>query len=109
MNYTVKGKITEFGEIRKFDSGAVKQTFRIDTGEQYNNILEFEKFEKAENAEKLNNLTKYNKVGDEVEIEFNIKANEWQGKIFTNLAAWRISKASTPTNEAQGQEDEPPF
>jgi len=64
----------------------VKQSFVIDTGETYNNIICFELF----GDEKVENFNKYNKVDDAVVVEFNINCNEWQGKYFTSLGAWRV-------------------
>ena len=66
----------------------VKQTFVIDTNEQYNNIIAFELF----GEEKVENFNKYNTVNSIVEVEFNVKCNEWQGKYFTSLQAWKVSK-----------------
>ena len=66
----------------------VKQTLVIDTKEDYNNIIAFEVF----GTETVENLNKYNKVGQEVEVEFNIQSNEWKGKYYTSLQAWKISK-----------------
>lgn len=43
--------------------------------------------------EKVENLAKYHKEGDAVTVKFNISTNEWKGKYFTSLSAWRIEKA----------------
>jgi single-stranded DNA-binding protein len=42
--------------------------------------------------DKVENLTKFQKEGDEVSVSFNISTNEWKGKYFTGLQAWRIEK-----------------
>ena len=68
----------------------MKQTFIGETTEEYNNLYAFELF----GAEKVENFNKYNKVGDVVNVEFNVSCNEWQGKYFTSLQAWRIDKAN---------------
>lgn len=68
----------------------VKQTFVIDTNEQYNNIIAFELF----GEEKVSKFNEYNKVGSVIEVEFNVNCNEWQGKYFTTLQAWRITKGT---------------
>ena len=89
----VTGKIIKFAEVQKGTSKAgkewQKQNFVIDTGEEYNNILAFEVF----GQEKVANLAKYNKVGDTVDVEFNIQCNEWKDRFFTSLQAWQIKKA----------------
>lgn len=94
----VSGKIIKVLDkvtgTKKDGSGEwVKQSFVIDNGEQFNNLASFEVF----GQEKVDNLNKYNKVGDTVEVTFNISCNEWQGKYYTTLQAWKIFKAdSTP-------------
>jgi len=102
MNFKTSGEITKITEVQKGTSKAGKDwqklTFVIDTKEEYNNILAFDVF----GDEKVENFIKYNKVGRSVEIEFNIRTNEWKDKYFTSLDAWKISKANdTETAIAQ--------
>lgn len=42
------------------------------------------------------------KVGDEVEVEFNLRCDEYQGKYFGKNSAWKITvkKAGMPTDNA---------
>ena len=102
MSLQVNGKITKILEKESGTSKTgkewVKQSFIIDSGEQYNNLYCFEVF----GSEKVENLSKYNKVGDEVSVEFNVSCNEWQGKYFTSLQAWKITKSNNnvTTSEA---------
>jgi len=42
--------------------------------------------------EKVQNFNKFNKVGDAVTVDFNISTNEWQGKYFTSLQSWKVTK-----------------
>lgn len=35
------------------------------------------------------------KEGTEVEVHFDLRGREWQGKYFTNLNAWRVNAATT--------------
>jgi sporulation protein YlmC with PRC-barrel domain len=88
------GKITKVLEketgTKKDGSGEwVKQSFIVETGEKYNNVYCFELF----GDEKVDNFNKYNKVGDLVDVDFNVKTNEWQGKYFTTLQAWKVFKS----------------
>ena len=98
----ITGQIVEFEERQTGTSKAgkewVKQTFVVDTGQDYNNIIAFEVFGK----EKVDNLNKYNKMYDSVSVEFNIQCNEWKGRYFTVLQAWRIDKA----NSSDSQKDQ---
>ena len=98
----VTGKIVNILEkvtgTKKDNSGEwVKQSFVIDNGEQYNNLVCFEVF----GDEKVENLNKFNKVGDQVEVSFNINCNEWKGKYYTTLSAWIIKKTEAKPQAPQ--------
>ena len=67
-----------------------KQEFVIDTGDQFNPIMCFGAF----GEDKVNKLKEF-KVGDSIEIEFNVQCREFKGKYYTNLDAWKIDKAAT--------------
>ena len=94
----VQGKITKILDkqtgAKKDGSGEwVKQSFTLETDEKYNNLYCFEVF----GDEKVENLNKYNKVGDSVSVEFNVSTNEWKGKYFTSLQAWKVMKSESST------------
>ena len=96
----VQGKITKIlekvtGQKKDGSGDWVKQNFIVTTDEQFNNLYCFEVF----GAEKVDNLTKFNKVGDLVTVEFNVQTNEWQGKYFTSLQAWSIKKVASQEAE----------
>ena len=106
MELKATGKIVKILEKvtgQKKDGSAewVKQSFVIDNGEQYKNLACFEVF----GEEKVEKLNKYNKVGDEVEVSFNISCNEWQGKYYTTLQAWKVFKATNEMQEAVNKID----
>lgn len=106
MELKATGKIVKILEKvtgQKKDGSAewVKQSFVIDNGEQYKNLASFEVF----GEEKVEKLNKYNKVGDEVEVSFNISCNEWQGKYYTTLQAWKVFKATNEMQEAVNKID----
>ena len=112
----VKGIITRVldkvtGQKKDGSGEWVKQSFVIDTGETYNNIICFEIF----GAERVENFEKYNSIGDAVVVEFNINCNEWQGKFFTSLGAWKVrtQQVESPVQTAFSDEvvstDEIPF
>ena len=83
-----------------------KQQFIVRTQEQYNNLYCFEIF----GDQKVDNFAKYNKVGQEVTVEFNVSCNEYQGKYYTTLSAWKImatllqNSANTATTTTNPQE-----
>ena len=110
----VKGKIVKILEVEKVTSKAgkewQKQNFVIDTGDKYLPEICFQLF----GDEKIENLKKYNKVGQEVEVSFNVSSREFSGRYFHNLDAWKIVKASEEIvspqlNESDTENDDLPF
>ena len=94
MSLEVTGKLIKFLEVESGESKSgttwSKQQFVVQTESQYNNLYCFEVF----GNEKVENLTKYQKEGDNVTVEFNVNTNEYKGKYYTSLSAWKISKAN---------------
>ena len=86
----LNGTIKVIGESQTFDSGFVKREFVITTKEQYPQDVKFEV-----TKDKATDFEKYNKVGDNVEVTFNVKGNEYNGKYYVNLQAWKVFKANT--------------
>lgn len=116
----VTGNITKVLEVQSGTSKDgkewQKQLFLVDNNEKFNNIFCFEIF----GSEKVENFAKYNKLGDVVEVEFNVSTNEWQGKYFTSLQAWKIMKAKSegvsdapfptiPAEQTNEETDDLPF
>ena len=63
-----------------------KLDFVIETEEQYPSRICFTLFNKCE-------LTP--KVGDIVDVGFDIKANEYKGKWYNSLMAWKVSSSGS--------------
>jgi len=88
-----------------------KQTFVINNGNKYNPEVAFSIF----GTDKVDNFLKYNKVGDTVEVSFNLSSREYNGNYFHNLDAWKVFKhdataVSVPDVPAQIEDDsELPF
>ena len=80
--------------LTKADKEWQKQYFIVANNDGYENkeqIFCFEVF----GEEKVQNFNKFNKVGDSVTVDFNISTNEWNGKYFTSLQSWKVSKSET--------------
>jgi hypothetical protein len=107
----VTGKITKINEVTSGTSAAGKWqkiSFLLETTEEYNNLYCFEVF----GEEKVEQFAKFNRVGQNVDVDFNVKTNEWKGKYFTSLSAWKIFKAEageTAPEVAQDEADDLPF
>ena len=90
----VKGTITQISEVVTGDNGHKRLTFRVQTEEEYSQLIEVGMYKKQEYAEHVDNFIKYNKVGDVVNLELNIRCtlHEPSGRIFTNLQLWKVEK-----------------
>ena len=114
MSFEIEGKLIEkFDEVQVSDKFK-KREFVIETstsGSDGSIYTEEVKFQLTQNnCEKLN----YSKVGDKVEVKFNIKGRRWEkeGKTswFTNLDAWfvkGVEEISTPPQSQPTQMEEP--
>jgi hypothetical protein len=110
MSLKINGKITKVLEVESGKSKAgkdwQKQTFVIDTGDQYNPLVAFSLF----GSEKIENFAKYNKVGDEVEVSFNVSSREFKDKYYHSLDAWKVFKANAETKQEEAVDsDDLPF
>lgn len=115
MSLEITGILEKFLPIESGTSKATskewkKQNFLVKTNEEFNNTYCFEVF----GEEKVEALTKYQKEGDTVKVVFNVNTNEWNGKYFTSLSAWRIEKseiaqAPVAAKELNNEPDGLPF
>lgn len=112
MALEVVGKLTKKLDVVKGTSKKTgkewsKQEFVVKTSEDYNNLYCFEVF----GEEKVQALSAI-KEGDDVQVSFNVKCNEWKGKYYTSLSAWRLSsdggaEAEEPVSVSQDEDDLP--
>lgn len=105
MSLKTRGTITKILPTQTGESakGEWKKTsFVLDTKEDYNNIYCFDIF----GAEKVDEFLKYNKEGKDVEVDFNVRTNEYNGKYYTSLQAWKIFKSEPVSAEEQAPDRE---
>ena len=67
-----------------FSSGFQKKEFVLTTKEQYPQDVKFELVK-----DRIDLIDSY-KAGDHLKVHFNVRGNEYNGKYFVNLQAWRI-------------------
>ena len=91
MSLQLTGKIKLIGEVQTFDSGFKKVEFVITTNDE--NYPQEVKFDISQ--DKVDDFIKYNKVGSDVDVSFNVRGNEYKGKYYVNLAAWKVFKAGS--------------
>lgn len=84
MSLELKGKIKVINPTETFGSGFTKREFVITTAEQYPQDVKFEVVK-----DKCETLDKY-QVGQEVTVSFNCRGNEYNGKYYVSLQAWKI-------------------
>jgi hypothetical protein len=102
MEYKVKGTLSKIlaGEAGTTKAGKdwKKITFTVTNNDGYEGremLYAFEIF----GTEKVDNFIKYNKEGASVKVKFNIRSNEYNGKYFTNLEAWRVESGEAVEQE----------
>jgi hypothetical protein len=51
--------------------------------------------------DKVDDFLKYNKVGVSVDVDFNVRGNEYKGKHYVSLSAWKVfkSEANKPATD----------
>ena len=90
----VNGKIIFISDKQTFASGSEKVQFVIeldDTDWQGNKkIMAFDFFAGKSKLEKMQNFQKYQKVGQIVDVSYDIECREHSGKYYTNLSAWKV-------------------
>lgn len=85
-NYELEGEIKLIDEQRTFPSGFTKREFVVTTDDRYPQDVKIECIK--DRCSLLDGLS----VGDKVNVSFNIRGNEYKGRYFVNLQAWRINK-----------------
>ena len=108
MSLQLNGTVKAIFGTQTFDSGFAKREFVITTKEQYPQDVKFEVVK-----DKCSLLDGY-KVGQSLTVHFNIRGNEYNGKYYVNLQAWKIEAeqaapvAPAPVADSDGS-DELPF
>jgi len=104
MSFKVSGKITDISEVRTLQTGAKVLDYRIDTGDEWNNVYLFNMYKKPEYSDACDKFVQFNKVGDLVTVEFNVsttKDKKIDDRYYTNLSHWRSDKINAmPTAES---------
>ena len=105
----ITAPVHEVMETQTFDSGFQKRILVLKTTGDYPQTLPFE-FVK-DKVSLLDDLT----VGQVVTVDYDIRGNEYNGRYYVNLSAWRIDKtesvndvtANAARAEVKGSDDLP--
>jgi hypothetical protein len=105
--YELEGKIHLINEVQTFNSGFTKREFVVE--KQDGRFTQMIKFECVKDK---TSLTDGFQVGDEVKVSFDIRGNEYSGRYYVNLNAWKIEKAgqspAAPSDAGFGDDQSAP-
>jgi hypothetical protein len=87
MSHSITGTVKLIDQTQTFASGFQKREFVITTAEQYPQDVKFEVVK-----EKCSDLDHYT-VGRSLTVHFNIRGNEYNGKHYVSLQAWKLEGA----------------
>jgi len=98
--YEVAGKIKLIQDTQSFPSGFTKREFVVTTAQdKYPQDLKFEIVK-----DKCPLLDAF-EVGQDVQISFDIRGNEYNGKYFVNLSCWKIQAANGSSEPARSSRE----
>ena len=105
--YDIEGKIHLISDVQSFASGFSKREFVVEVADG-----KFPQHVKFECVKEKTSLTDGLRVGDPVKVYFDIRGNEYNGRYFVNLNAWKLEKAvaggGAPGGSGPIYDDAPP-
>jgi single-strand DNA-binding protein len=101
MEYEIEGSIKIILDMQTFESGFTKREFVITTEEKYPQDVKLELIK-----EKVDLLDKFSE-GQRVKASFNVRGNEFKGKYYVNLQAWKLNPAEGGGQGGGGGEQPP--
>lgn len=88
MAFELSGTLKVLEDTQTFASGFSKREFVIEVPDgRYPQMVKFETV-----RDKINLLDNFS-IGDELKVTFDVRGNEYNGRYYVNLNAWRIDKA----------------
>jgi hypothetical protein len=83
--YKFKGQLIEKSEIQNVGKTTKLEFVIKDSSTQWENYAKFEIY--GDHIQKL----KYVNLNEEIEVVFNVKGRQYNGKVYTNLVAYNIN------------------
>jgi hypothetical protein len=103
MELKLNGKVKLILDLQSWDSGFTKREFVISTNEQYPQDVKLECIK--DKTSLLDGLSD----GDDVEVSFNVRGNEYNGKYYVNLQAWKLIKMDGGPADSENSPPAPDF
>lgn len=99
--YEASGEVIQIGDLQTFGSGFTKKEFVIRTADRYPQEIKFE------TVKDKTSLVDGISTGDQVTVSFDIRGNEFKGRHYVNLNAWKIEKgeAAASSSDDSGEPD----
>ena len=102
MSYKFTGIVKVVGDVQAYGNNFEKREFVVADGEgKYPQEIKFECIQ--ENISELDDV----RAGDEVEVRFDLRGNEYKGRYFVNLIAWKVVVVGSASAESSGLSREP--
>ncbi|MDF1825377.1 MAG: DUF3127 domain-containing protein [Verrucomicrobiales bacterium] len=87
-SFEIEGTVKVISEIQTFASGFSKREFVVEVEDgKYPQSIKFEC------VKERTSMTDGLSIGDSVKVNFDIRGNEYNGKYYVNLNAWKLEKA----------------
>lgn len=88
-SFELSGTLKVLEDTQTFASGFTKREFVIEVPDgQYPQMVKFETV--RDKIDQLNTLN----IGDSLKVTFDIRGNEYKGRYYVNLNAWKIQSES---------------
>ena len=88
MSYKAEGKIVKIFDAESKSASFTAREFVIEVADgQYPQMVKFQLVQ-----DKCGLVDGYNE-GEEIEVDFDLRGRKWNEKYFTNLQAWKITRA----------------
>ena len=99
-SFELTGTLKVIEDLQTFKSGFTKREFVIEVPDgKYPQMVKFEVV--RDKISQLDSLS----IGDEIKVTFDIRGNEYKGRYYVNLNAWKIEGGSGGGSSSQ---DDPP-
>ena len=94
MSYEAKGTLHHIGETREVSETFSTRSFTIcQQDDKYPQFITFELIKDR------TDLIDSFKIGEDINVSFNLRGREWNGKFFNTIQAWRIQKVTAEISD----------